>query len=194
MLTQQREGDGCRGRGQGGRLRRLACLSVRPRRNRKSVKGAVLREQGVREDVLPAVGGGVVSADAGGRGAQGGRAVTGSGSGGKGKEPAWAEASPEAGSDSSATSAGAGAVGGGGGKGKGRADNGSARGGRARIGGEGSGGKGRGGQLGQSAGPCGNRAEEEQRGDGSSFCCCCLDVCFARLDGQLDAARSRGAF
>ena len=65
---------------------------------------------------MPAVGGGVVAADTGWRGAQGGRAVAGSGSGGKGKEPAWAEASPQAGSDGAATSAGAGAVGGWGGK------------------------------------------------------------------------------
>ena len=128
----------------------------------------ILGEQGVREDVLPAVGGGVVAADTGWRGAQGGQTVAGSGSGGKGKEPAWAEASPEGGSDGAATSAEAGAVGGWGGKGKGRADNGSARGGRARFGGEGSGGKGRGGQPGQSGGPCGSRAGKEQRGEGSN--------------------------
>ena len=122
--------------------------------------GATLTEHGSREDAVPTVGGGMVSADVVGRdGAPAGQADAGSGSGSKGKEPVWAEAGPEAGGDGAATSAGAGAVGGGGGKGKGRVDNSPARGSSGGIGG--------GGQSGHSRGAGSSRAAEEQSGEGS---------------------------
>ena len=63
---------------------------------------ATLTGHGVREDAVPAVGGGVFAADVVGRGTRGKRADAGSGRSGKGKEPAGAEAGPEAEGENSA--------------------------------------------------------------------------------------------
>ena len=64
--------------------------------------GSILTGNGARRDAVPAVGGGVLTADEVGQGARGGHADAE-----KGKEHAWADADPEAGNANAETSAGA---------------------------------------------------------------------------------------